>query len=271
MTTVVISPVVIGSAVDNDANRGAIGYESIAPDSTITASTEATGYEAANVADGLTWDFWRPLDGDTAAWIAFDYGSLVSVDYVGIAVHNLGSIGASVTVQAYIGGMWQDVHEFTPTSDAPLMALFEALEAQEWRLVLSGYTAYDTPSIGVVNIGTAMRFQRNIYVGHTPITMGRNTNIKPNLSNTGQFLGRSVERRGAQTNIALNNLTPDWYRETFEPFAQYAITGAFFWMWRPDDYPEEVGYVWTTTDIIPSNQRNNGMMSVSFKVEGITT
>ncbi len=268
MTTVVISPVVIGSAVDNDANRGAVGYQSIAPDSTITASSAESGYEAANVADGLTWDFWRPNNGDLAAWIAFDTTYDEAADYVGIAAHNLGSIGATVTVQAYISGTWQDIHEFTPTNDKPLMALFDEIEAAQWRLSLSGYTGQ--PSIGIINVGVAMRLQRNIYVGHSPITLSRRTNVKPNISNGGQFLGRSIDRQGADTDIKLSNLTPTWYRETFDPFVEYARTGAFFWMWRPADYPDEVGYVWTTDDIRPVNQRNNGMMTVAFKVTGLT-
>jgi len=268
MTSEFIIPLSIAIGSANDANAPAIGWASIMPGGLITASTQETANPAANVADGLTWDFWRPVSGDTAAWLAVDVTYPALVDYAGIAAHNLGSIGATITVQAWIDGVWQDVHEIVPEDDRPIMALFSETEASQWRIALSGYTGQ--PSVGIVNIGQAMRLQRNIYVGHSPINLSRNTNIKPNISMGGQFLGRSIQRRGAETSIVIGNLTPEWYRETFDPFVQYARTGAFFWSWRPSDYENEVGYVWTTDDIAPSNQRNNGMMQVSFRVEGIT-
>lgn len=258
--------IAIGSVAD--ANAPAIGYASILPGGTLTASSSETANPVANVADGLTWDYWRPNPGDTAAWIAVDVEYDTACDYVGLAAHNLGTIGATVTLQAYISGVWTDVHVMEPQDDRPIMGLFSELEASQLRVSLSGYTGQ--PSIGIVHLGLALRLQRNIYVGHSPINLARNTTIKPNTSMGGQFLGRSIQRKGAGTQIAIGNLTPEWYREQFEPFVQHARTSAFFWSWRPNDYSAEVGYVWTGDDLAPSNQRSNGMMQVSFKVEGIT-
>jgi hypothetical protein len=43
----------------------------------------------------------------------------------------------------------------------------------------------------------------------------------------------------------------------------------FFFAWRPDAYPYEVGYCWLTNDPQPSNALPNGMMSVSLEMAGV--
>jgi hypothetical protein len=44
---------------------------------------------------------------------------------------------------------------------------------------------------------------------------------------------------------------------------------AFFWAWRPNPYPFEVGYGWATEDPEVSNTRANGMMDFRMPLQGI--
>ena len=72
-----------------------------------------------------------------------------------------------------------------------------------------------------------------------------------------------------ETQIALQNLRPDWYRANIKPWLSARPRKPFFWPWRPGDYPNEVGFGWITKEPQPSNQRRNGMMQITIAVNGI--
>src|SRR5690606_2066898 len=139
---------------------------------------------------------------------------------------------------------------------------------RHWRLLVeAGPRAY----VAALYLGRALRLKRRIFRGFTPPTMGRVTDIRPQQSVDGQFLGRSVETLGIATTFQFNNLPGDWYRQEFEPFVMSAIRRPFFVAWRPDDYPEDCAFVWTEGDIQPENSGPGDFMSVSFGVRGIAT
>jgi hypothetical protein len=64
---------------------------------TVTATSEAVGFEAANAASDLTYRAWRPT-ALPATWTQ-TFASAQSVSYVGLAAHNLASRGNRVTIQ----------------------------------------------------------------------------------------------------------------------------------------------------------------------------
>jgi hypothetical protein len=125
------------------------------------------------------------------------------------------------------------------------------------------------PTIAVVYCGALLVLQRRMYVGHTPINMGRDVSHASHRSVSGNFLGRIVLGRKTGTSVALQNLTPDWYRTYMHPFVLAAEEIPFFFAWRPSSYPNEIGYAWLTQDPKPSNQRTNGMMQVDLQLEGV--
>jgi hypothetical protein len=123
----------------------------------------------------------------------------------------------------------------------------------------------------VVYCGKLLVLQRRIYVGHTPGNYGRTSKVINAKSENGSFLGRIVLNEMTKTSVALENLTPDWYRTYFDPFVTAAREDPFFWAWRPSSYPAECGYAWLTNDPKPNNSLPNGMMQVSFEISGIYT
>jgi len=78
----------------------------------------------------------------------------------------------------------------------------------------------------------------------------------------------SVITEGVSTSSEWKNLTAQWYREKFDPFVVYARSRPFFIAWRYAEFPLEVGFVWTTDDIRPTNSGPRDLMSVSMSVDG---
>ena len=250
-------------------NAPRIGYRTIATFDNITATYEEDIHPATEMTNVATNLWWRSTSTEDQ-YITVVAEGTERVDYIGLANHNFGSAGIAYRVQTSLDGSdWTDVTSpRIPESDEPIMHLFEEQFNSFYRIFLE---PSDTPPrLAVFYIGKLLSIQRNIYVGHTPITMARDTSFLGNLSENGQFLGRVITSEFLSNAVELKNLTPSWYRTNFEPFAQQARYRPFFFAWRPQSYPREVGYVWAVDNIVPTNQRPNGMMQVSFKVQGIS-
>lgn len=269
MSVVLSSDVRLASAADSVPLRHPrIGMEDwfSASTSTVTASTEATDFPKENATDGLDWDYWKPTA--LPAWIKVDAGESKTVTYMAIAAHNCATQGVTVTPQYSTDNMsWSNAAAGTvPDDDGPVFFLFDTVDARYWRLHLSGGSV---PQIGVVQVGRALAFERGLWQGHTPITLARQTDIRPNRAEGGSRLGRSIIRRGNATNFSVGNLTASWVRSKLEVFIKDARTRAFFLAWNPADWPMEVGWVWCNDDIQPQQTGPRDLMSVSFDVVGV--
>ena len=267
---IIISKGLILSNADAvDPNAGRIGYHSYITRTSVSADSAMDDFPISNVANPATAELWKSESLDEQ-FIYVVPGLNEGVDYIGLANHNFGSDGIAYRVEGSNDGMdWEVLSdEVIPNDDSPHVQLFELAVFQQYRIGLTPNGDHP-PQAAIVYLGKVLGLQRKIYVGHTPITMGRSTTFSTKVSESGHFLGRIIRREMVESQIAINNLTPDWYRTYFEPFAEAARVTPFFWAWRPVSYPAEVGFVWATDDIVPSNQRPNGMMQVSFKVQGI--
>lgn len=243
-----------------------IGYDNIVRTATLTASSEVAGRPASSLKIPFTYEKWQPAS--LPATITLDAGELVAVDYLGIAAHTLKSNGNAVKLE-YLDQMqsppvWTEILEFSPDSDDSLMALFDEVQARQWRLT---FTAGTPPEIAVIYLGKALAMERAIYGGHAPLTLNANTTIRPTKSVTGQTLGRSIIRRGFRTGYNWRHLTPSFVRDEFMPFVEAAKLRPFFIAWRPETFPDEVGFAWTKEDIAPVNMGLQALMEVSMQVE----
>lgn len=249
-------------------NNPRLCYNNLTKTATVTTSTAASGFAGTNTQNALTWNFWKPTA--LPATIEYNIGSSTSVNFCGIAAHNLGSSSCIVSVEKWNGSTWDVIDTQTPADDSPILFLFDSVSATKYRLNISDAdTDAVMPSIGVVYFGQQLVMERPIYGGHSPITLSQKNVIRPQKSENGQWLGRTVVRQGAQTNIAFKNLTASFIRNSFKPFMESAINYPFFFAWRPTSYPAEVAYCWTAGDMQPSNQGQRDLMEVSFAIDAI--
>lgn len=249
------------ATIEPSLKNARIGYKRIS--GTAVASTSSPGYPAASANNSLTYSYWRPVS-LPATW------SLTNIvaqkaDYIGIASHTLG--GRTVTAEAFVNGEWDTLGTVEATNNAPIMFLFPETASTEFRISITGV---GNPIIGVVFIGMALAMQRGIYQGHSPLSLSRKTTVRPNMSENGQWLGRTIIRGGSATTYEWKNLSGDWYLNNFDPFVESARSEPFFIAWRPIDKPFDCGYVWTSNDISPTNSGPRDLMSVSISVEGLS-
>lgn len=244
-----------------DLNHARIGYQNLTYGLTPTASTSAAGHPATAATYPTTFEYWTPT-ALPATW-SVDLGSAQAVDYLGM----VGDMnGCTISLESSTdNSTWTTQETRTSLTDRINLFLIAPITARYWRLSIS--VAF--PLLAVVYLGQALAMQRKIYQGHTPLTLARETELSNNMSEGGQYLGRSIIRKGASTKGEWQHLKADWYRANFDPFVKAARTAPFFIGWRPEQYPAELGFVWTGGDIAPSITGPRDFMSVGMSFQGL--
>lgn len=267
---IVISDSVVLSLTASGANANAprIGWHNVVTPENVTATEEDPDHPVTNLANPATYLKWRALTTDEQA-ITISLDVATTVNYFGIAGHNLGSTEAAYVIETSSNGTdWTAVTDYriVNVNDA-LIQEFDDQFARFFRISFT--TGAVVPEIAVLYVGKILRLQRNIYVGHTPFPFGRQTTVSTGHSETGQFLGRVVRKTMYETGFSMRNLTPAWVRSQLKPFIDVAAETPFFFSWRPLTYSNEVGFAWTKGDINPVNELPNGMMAFSMQMQGI--
>lgn len=253
-------------------NHARIGIDNALTGATLTATSSATGFDPENTIDGTTYDYWRPTSGN--ATLTADLGEVKEIDYLGIAAHNLGTVGASFQLQHWIDGAWTDTTDaYAPnqfdaiaTGDKTIMLFFPSVFTDKIRLVFSASIAF---SVGVIYAGKAFAFERPFYQGHRPLNLNRTTAIVQHVSELGLDVGRYIRRKGAKTTIQVNNQTPGFMRNKVVPLIAERRTRGFFFAWRPNSLPDDVAFCWTRENINPTNNGKRDLMDLSFSVSAI--
>ncbi len=235
-----------------------IGYNNL-----LTASN-TSGAEKMLVPN--TYERYRPGTGPFTA--KFQMSTSATIDFVGIAAHNAGTHngGTDILVQyaTVVGGALTTIENVTFTDNNAKMILFSEVTAAE--IVISGSTTSGL-EIGVIYAGKALEMLRPIFGGHSPIDLSSKVDYQSTNSESGQFIGRNIIRKGIATDFSWQHLDDTWYRASFEPFVKSAQRLPFFIKWRPDLY-DVSAFGYTTADIKPSNMGGGSkLMSVSISVK----
>lgn len=90
-----------------------LAYENLLEhaDSTVTATSEATGYDVENCFDWLTHDYWQATAAGTN-YVTVDLGSAKAVDYWAVFAHDLADNSGGVRVQYSSDNFASDVNEY---------------------------------------------------------------------------------------------------------------------------------------------------------------
>lgn len=257
--------------------------------SSLTASSTDANHPVSLLTNGLTFDYWRskqvlqlagggggdspdsPAPSSTTATvrITVQLPTALPVTYGAIVGHNFE--GAVCSWESSNNGIdWTTQNVFTAGEGTIDLSVWSEVEAIFWRfsVTLTQEVGVSYARISVLRLGEHFLAQRRIGVGHSPLPLSRDTTYINWNAERGHSLDRAIVRSALTGKVALQNLTPEWYRSTFDEFARKARTRWFAFAWRPDTYPTDLVWVATTEDIRPQNQRANRMMNVSFGVRG---
>ena len=213
-------------------------WDNILLDGTVTASTEATDAPIENALTDSTWDYWQSDTGITSGTVSLSLGSSTTASALGIAAHDLGSKGATVTVKRGA----TTVATVNPTDDTPILILFASGSSSTWSVVITGASA--AFSIGNLSLGVPLVFESGIVPSYTPLYMSEDIELLQNTSLGGQFFQNRIIRKSAESSINLNILERSFVEgATFQNFRNYYNDGrTFFWAGGPSVFEDDVAF-----------------------------
>jgi len=252
------------------ADYSVILWDNLVAIDNVTATTEASGFPASNLANPNTSQAWRATDTATV------YVTVVvdaPIDSLAIAKHNLGSIGATVSLEiqnTFASGWTELVAGQVLPNDAPklfTMGVVAPLYAVRLKIV----TPSSPPQIAVMSVGAKLIMERGIWVGHTPITYATRVNAIDGIAESGDFLGSIVLGEFRESAANFQHLDPAFVRASLWPFLKAATTQRlpFFFQWRPATYPLEVGYVRLTNNPDATPSEPSHLYEIELAMRGV--
>lgn len=246
-----------------DGNKPVLAWQNYVQPSNISIESGKTANLLENLADDAT-DRYAEIEETDPFYLEVVTGG-AAVNCVGFARHNLPP-GSEIKVTVVVGAVEYTSRDWSAIGSRQVI-FFIIPEGRPDSVLVHFRGMSSAVRLAVLFVGKTLRFQRKLYVGHTPITFGRRRQIVGGVSESGQLLAPIIRREWVETAISLQHLTPDWYRESLDP---WIANGRFaFFAWRPETYPNEVAYVQIVGDPQVSNQLPNGMMQVTINVRGI--
>jgi hypothetical protein len=262
-------------------NTPIFGWENLAAEGTIEATSEDTDFPAFNLTNPSTALRWKadaaasPGFDSTDQYLTVTFPTAIDLDYLAIAVHNLGTWQNTVSVEGFDDASspsWTElVEERILANDDPVLFRFtpQPLAGVRLRIEPSPLDDPDVPFLAVMHVGKLLVMPRGTHQDHTPINLNIASNVMTGKSENGNFLGRVVLSEQRSTSIAFQRLNANWYRTYMQPFIAAAKADPFFFAWKPQEFPNDVGYCWLTNDPQPTRHFDTGTMALTLNMGGV--
>lgn len=235
----------------------------------LTGTVTGDGTTPANAANDFTFQRWT-LGALPQAWV-LETAADAQVDTLFIAAHNLAGQTVTVETSATTGGSFTIRATVNPTDNSAIAVMFNtgggaAHTIRRIRVTVSG--SGTGLSAGIIRAGVALQMEQPVFGGVQPIGLNRMVETRHAMSETGQWLGRTVQRQALRTEMEWTHLTSAWYRANFQPFALTLPQRPFGLIQNPLRMPESVAWAWTDGSPMPSNMGVRDFMQVSLSITG---
>lgn len=256
------------------ADHPIIGWINLVTVSNISATDSDADFPVTNLANPATHLSWKAGAADsppTYDYITVSPNTADDIDYIAIARHNLGSLAIPIEIGYFDTAsppVWTVlVAESLLADDSPALFRFTAQTLTTVSIRL-GPTSLQS-EIAVCYCGKLLVLPRRLYQGFAPINYARIAKVTSGRSEAGNFLGRIVLQEFVKDTVPLSLIDPAYFRDHIAAFLVDSKERPFFFAWRPQTYPAEVGYCHMTNDPVPTNQAPHGLIAMQLEMTGI--
>jgi len=248
------------------ANPGFL-YDNRLGDGTLTASTTATDYAAANLTDLRPYSFWKPTA--LPATVTVDCAIALKADYAAICGHDLHTRNCAIEIRASTDNFSASdvlIIRRVPESDAPLVLAFDSAEYRYWRIRIEGSEA---PTLAIALIGAAFPIPRQHQLGFDPTA--RSARSQTNRSVSGYPLGKVTTFEEWAQSVSIDIVTWAWIRDSWIPaWKEWLRDEPFLYAWDSTDHPAEVYLVTAGPDFKTPTITGN-YAGLEFTLTGVAT
>jgi len=235
----------------------------------VAANDEDVGFPGSNATSWLTAGGGWQTTGVGDKILTATLLSAADIDSYGVYKHNLGTLGLTVKLQySTDGAAWTDLpgSEKTPADDSAIYFVAAAVvSAKFFRLHVVGVLAGETLIIGNAFVSKSLRVWSPPETGWVPPNLALDNTYLNNRSEGGDFMGRTVIRKGSKTNFNISVASDDWIRSDWFPFMEAAEAHPFYHAWDTVAHASEVAFCYTDGKIETPKYVNSRYMSFGIK------
>lgn len=266
-------------------NHARIAWDNQISDATVSATGSAPGFPPAAALTPQTFEGWKPAQsGDT---LTLTFGNM-EAGYIAIGAHTLSKCDSIVieTGVSFFGYSWTErsfkpaggpsaIADFTGSQsfkgvsvapdDSAIMILLPKLANAGIKITVN-YSG-DAPFIGNIASGSVLEMYRPIYARHEPAFLDKQSVKSVSESESGEFLGQSVIRKGRSPSMSWDNTPIGWYIKNFDPFAESAQDKPFYAAWSPGKFPADCFYGYASKITTPTNTGTLNFVSMGVDMK----
>jgi len=233
---------------------------------TVTVSSEATGFEKENAQSWKTSSWWKANAAGTV-YFYVDMGAAVNVDCWGFVGSDLADNSGTIKPEYSATGAWageeNDLDSLhTPTEN---ISVFKKVTNRNVR-----YFRFEISSTGAASffanlyLGVAQSLSGGMPSPFSPANLNRDRKIMNNISEGGQFLGRTTRYNGSKVMIDQKVITRAWVDANWTTLADHIEMYPFYFAWDTTNFADEAAYCMTEKITYPKYSDNTYM---NFKLE----
>lgn len=232
-------PVIMQSGFNNP-NRTHVLFNNRMTSDNTSVVNQMSSNPGINILDPATYNFWQ-APGGPGAQINVNTANQRTYGGVGIAAHNMGTVGATVVIsQSSDGVSYSPIISYTAMSNEDVLFLFNTVSTANLRINFSTSTA-----VGVVIAGPTLTFPSTPIDAYTPAQHSKRYTKYFNNSLQGQFLGNRVMGSGGNMSVQFPHIQRDWVDGPLIGFEDhYNRGGTFFYAGWPGGKPQDMAYAW---------------------------
>lgn len=239
--------------------------------SSVTPSVDPdpVNYSYQNCYDSRSYTYWKVTAG--TQYLTFVFPSGKAVTAYGIyspGDETLGSTGGTIQLQYSQdgGGSWLDwATAEAPIDNTPIYRSGDSITAARWRWkIITSVDVY----IAMLSFGADFAFERGCHDGFSPPYLARATILTNNVSQAGNWLGRSIIRDSVKFSFNMDFLTESFVRTDWHDFVVWAEQKAWFLLWNKDQYPADACICWVDESITPPAYSHPNFMNAKMMVKG---
>lgn len=244
-------------------------------DSTVTATdTESDGdYDEAYLADLRPYTQWKAASVGTK-YLTMDAGAAVTVSTFSMLAHNLGTAGATVSIESSTTGAWGGeevlrLSGFVPSTDLIIIKKTTEATARYWRAKI--ISASVVPIVSVFMLGESLDFP--VYPD-SPFTIDEQTiNAESNVSKAGHLLGVDVFYVPVKNNVSFSWPEMSFVEGDYKTFWEThgRLMKPFVWVPNIDEWPDKAYFCRFPKGFTHSYQQKDttNAESLSLTLEGV--
>lgn len=248
-----------------------IGYDNLAlrSDAIVTSNGADAGFPIENATSWLTSGGGWQVTGVGDKTVSVTLDAVQNLNSYGVYKHNLGTLGLTIKLQSSTdGSSWTDIAGTEKTvvnDDAIFVVVSSPTSARYYRVHISGMASGETLVIANLFLGESLNVFSPPEPGWTPPALALDNRYLNSRSEGGDFIGRTLIRKGSKTQFSVGIADADWIRTYWFPFMEAAEEHPFYHAWDTVSYPDEVAYCYTDGKVSIPKYVNSRFMAFDLK------